>query len=57
MRSMVVRSTAIADLAWPRSGDGTPDEMVLEGSDGSEKPEGVYAIEAKVPPVAKVSYG
>ena len=54
---MVVRSTAIAGGALARSGVAAHEDKSLEGIDGSEKPEGVYAMLAKVPPVACVSYG
>ena len=39
------------------SGVAALEDKLLEGTDGSEKPEGVYAIAAMVPPVATVSYG
>ena len=49
---MAVRSTAIAGGALARSGVGAPEDKSLEGIVGSEKPEGEYAMLAKVPPVA-----
>ena len=54
---MAVRSTAMAGGALLRSGVAALEDKLLEGTDGSEKPEGVYAIAATVPPVATVSYG
>ena len=54
---MAARSTAIAGGALLRSGVATLEDKLLEGIDGSEKPEGECAIEALVPPVATVSYG
>ena len=53
---MVVRSTAIAGGALARSGVAAHEDNSAEGIDGSEKPEGVYALLSKVPPVA-CSYG
>ena len=50
--SMAVRSTAIAGGALARSGVAAHEDKSLEGIDGSEKPEGVYAMSATVPPVA-----
>ena len=47
----------MAGGALLRSGVAALEDKLLEGTDGSEKPEGEYAIAAMVPPVATVSYG
>ena len=47
----------MAGGALLRSGVAAHEDKSLEGIDGSEKPEGEYAIPATVPPVATVSYG